>query len=511
MELEEDQERKWNALYSTASAKLASLDRSILLFLGFNTNVDVLYRVNQRLVDALGCRRKHSNTEHGHSDGWVNPIKSVEDVCYNLVRSMKLSAAKECFYSEANVAAEIEGLLGSAEMVVGGQAGNMALDLAQLGFSSVLHAISMSAEQRDTLLSAGHNILLACEEGGELQLVSLHEAAPSSVATTLRHHVFEYASNEQLLIGIEHIKATVANRFISSYDPFNSKLAIDEICDRNASQLGAMTSGCILAGAHMLDTQNWGEDGVSDSIDSLSKFMRKFARGQVAEGKNAWIHVELASTPDEFTRHLLVRRVLPFADSIGLNEQELEEYLATARNIADCDTDNETAAPAPSPSVSNMQDLAADLLEFCETLQLRRCQLHTHHLHMTAFDQGCSDLEECVGIELMSLLVGATVVAEKASHGDLLHVGDGTESTIVAVSPKGRILHNELLEAIGGNAERVFLDGTAVGFKDHGLVLLAVPTLWTDKPVRTVGMGDAISASAFATRICLEQQAAKDY
>eukprot|EP00048_Salpingoeca_helianthica_P002227 m.55642 g.55642 ORF g.55642 m.55642 type:complete len:588 (-) comp11979_c1_seq1:61-1824(-) len=293
----------------------------------------------------------------------------------------------------------------------------------------------------------------------------------SLVAQDEVHLILEYAKNEKW----GHIQAGRANRFIFSHDDTNAAMRpVDWLSSAacHASEESDTPDTVVVAGMHMLEGQT----------AAIREQRVEALRDAIAAIPRAAIHAELASIADTTLISLLHRRLLDSVDSIGLNEQELFA-LSHAANGPHMSI---TSKPVTVPQIA----VVADILHWLLSSLPRLSRIHFHSLtfHIMAVRRGAwSDpVAAASRASIVASERACDTHALNADNVDLpiarsfrLHVPDDTErelSTKRAFDPSDPILtwHRD----------------------DYVFVL--VPVLVCRSPVKTVGLGDAISAAGLA-------------
>uniref|UniRef100_UPI0032996208 ADP-dependent glucokinase/phosphofructokinase n=1 Tax=Methanothrix sp. TaxID=90426 RepID=UPI0032996208 len=192
---------------------------------------------------------------------------------------------------------------------------------------------------------------------------------------------------------------------------------------------------------------------------------------------NIYIHVEMGSFQSQkIARHFL--RLLEKADSLGLNEDELET--ATAERS---DPDLLPASARAEPGISQWQDRAQKAASLREDLGIFRVSVHTRDFILSIMEEGKITAKE----ELLSLQKGADAAAALAATG----------------SAKGMPPNEINLRGLEVQREFCRQGAVAAGFgrgafhKRDGLVVSLMPSLLAREPRITVGLGDTATAATF--------------
>jgi len=276
------------------------------------------------------------------------------------------------------------------------------------------------------------------------------------------HMILEYSVSDQWA----GITSSCANRVIFSHDVSNSRmLALDDVGDVVEQVLPDLV---VLSGAHLLESQT--ELFWTQRLDYSSRILEAIV---------APVHWELASIGNLKFFHRLAHKLFPKVESLGLNEQEL---VSVAKS---CKAPFNFASLSSKPSVGVVSDLLHWLmLTFGSQDQsvLGRVHLHSLSFHIIVVrDQGAwLNTREAVmaGAREAGLQACATTVFNSSAF-KLLLPGE------FHVSSSDPDLSHLSLSAEGGWAE----------WSRDGFLYHLSPVLVCKNPSKTVGLGDAISAS----------------
>lgn len=278
------------------------------------------------------------------------------------------------------------------------------------------------------------------------------------------HLILEYAQGEQW----GTVTAGCANRIIFSHDVSNSELTTLEEFERQLSQF--KPDLVILSGSHLLDRYE---------RQFYEKRVNQIAATLQTVSKHVPIHLELASTANVKFCDLLTRVLLPLVDSIGLNEQELQ-FIAHSANAYQ---------PRESISTFNAPEIGylADLMYWMLTTyggRLTRIHMHslTYHIIAVASDKWENSLS--------SVAAGARVAGLQACN--LTHFSDDKFSLLI---PK--IISYSVEDEYLRRSPVVFSGNEPVlTWKRKQISFYFTPVLVCNQPIKTVGLGDAISSTA---------------
>jgi ADP-dependent phosphofructokinase/glucokinase len=355
-----------------------------------------------------------------------------------LEQSMRHCSADEVFISDPSVYARLsEPFSRSGILSVGGQAGIAAVHLHRLGIPSVTCAVPGAGPETCTLLQDAGVVPLTFGPGTNDR--------PDRI-----HLVFEYAPG---LVPLADHVVPRSNRFIVSpvHDPSTVIIPGDSV-DSFLERI-TLCRRAFLSGYQYLRTE---QEFVTAArqirmIRSVHPLMRT--------------HVECVSGADRNGMAMMLRHILPNANSIGLNEGELGLYLHAVR------------APDPGSVVREPVSPVAcvrNAIALADATGVSRLHLHTFGYYMLVLKSGTPD-PEC---SRNALLLAARVTAGAAGGDD-------------------RILSREGLLAYAA-LRRVFGPDESPGiFRHAGWIVVLVPTCISQNIQKTSGLGDILSSTAF--------------
>lgn len=459
----------WDNLYREA---LASIPDRIAqhrgVALAFHTVVDGLHHAREgELEDVLEAS---PDLAEAASAGRVHPpaeLRSREDVLAGLTWSMAHSTALERVLTDAGTFRWLTDTLPVHLPTIGGNSGNMALALADLGLPRVLVFTPPLHPRLAQLLSQAPGIQVLVEGEGPLPITH----APVPAEDGALHWICEYPAGFQLRLPQGTVTTSRANRFIAAWNPGNHRLAEGSAWLRSFAPYAGAFSHLILSGFQLLSERY--PDGTSFEtwaqpvVEALALIRRQAPRLR--------IHYEWASIASPAIRAYLLRHVVPKMDSLGLNEAELA---VMARDLGQ-------DAPVGRPTVRSMVETLRLLHE--ET-GLRRIQLHMPGLYLTTARSSTRSREELLALAYAALAAAARSAGGRATPADLpAHLA-------TPLAPTG-LEYVEGLRALPG---AVGDPSGAEGLRWGSLTLVALPTRWVERPVWTVGLGDLISAVPFS-------------
>lgn len=282
------------------------------------------------------------------------------------------------------------------------------------------------------------------------------------------HLIMEYPKGQQW----GKITSTCANRVITSHDISNAKMValegFQEYLDSFRPDL------IILSGAHLMQ---------GESADFKKKRLVDVAGllGNIPAG--TLVHSELATIGDLNYLRDLAAATFPLIDSLGLNEQEL---LSLAKAVgASFDFDQMSS----KPDIPLASDLLHWLMQTYTNLGRKESRLTRVHFHTLSFHIVATLVSPQYWHNSKSAVLAGTRIAALQAC-DLKHF-DPTKFEL-------RIPLNISLSASDDNLSRrvahITPESPVASWERDGVEYVMTPVLVCKTPLKTVGLGDAISA-----------------
>ncbi|XP_015243584.1 PREDICTED: ADP-dependent glucokinase isoform X2 [Cyprinodon variegatus] len=377
-------------------------------------------------------------------------LHSKEDLKETFIHFMERGAAAERFFSDkeafqriARAAAEYPG----AKLYVGGNAALIGQKFATYPDLMVLLCGPVGPKLHEML---------------DEQIV----VPPESLQETDEFHlILEYKAGETWA----STQAPQANRFIFSHDVSNGEMSTLETFVASLEEF--QPELVVLSGFHMMEGQGrelWGER-LKEAVAAI---------GDIP--KDIPIHLELASMTDTDFMNRIMQEVLPIVSSIGLNEQELL-FLSQAGGGP------HAALPAWKgiPDVGRVGDILFWILEQhgrtdpSSESELTRIHFHTLAYHVLATVEGYW------GNQAAAVMAGARVASSQACGLQAVDV-----SKVELKAPlEFHSSHFEPREQLSLRPEE-----PVTMWRRGNITFHLSPVLVCKRPLRTVGLGDAISA-----------------
>ena len=336
---------------------------------------------------------------------------------------------------------------------VGGTGARGANTVAGLGFGSILHTTSLPPAQA-TLIDDSGAVMIPTRYGLRRPSQAARRRDPEMV-----HYIFEYQAGLTVNLGGERLIAPQANRLIVSLDPANFRHPIDPLYIAAVADPRHAVRWVLASGFSQVTTTAMAAARIAETISAINRWRHRTCPPR--------IHLELGAMPDPAIMDLVLTRLAPAVDSVGLNADELRTILASPRA---------TALSDPGATVEGMQALR-------RRLGVGRLSLHTQDycLTLTTGDPAA---------ERAALLYGSLVAgtfARRATFPTRAYLAATLASA--SVSPAG-LVAGAALAARPGHAE----DRGPIG----AATLVFTPTLAVTHPRTTIGLGDSFTAGMLA-------------
>ncbi|XP_077173625.1 ADP-dependent glucokinase isoform X2 [Paroedura picta] len=407
---------------------------------GVNACVDVILS-GVKLLQALGL---DSGAGRDHS-----VLHSVTDLKEAFAHFMGKGAAAERFFSEgesfqhiAQVASEYPG----AQLYVGGNAALIGQKIAMHPDLKVLLCGPIGPKLHELL---DENIIVPPESMQELDEF---------------HLILEYQAGEEW----GQLRAPNANRFIFSHDLSNGAMNMLEVFVSSLEEF--QPDLVVLSGLHMIEGQNKEvrQKRLLEAVAAISDIPTDVP-----------VHLELASMTDPDLMSEIIHQVFPLVDSIGLNEQELL-FLTQA-----------AAGPHASlsswdgiPDVGAVSDILFWILKEHGRTPEKASDLTRIHFHTLAYHI-LATVDSYWGNQAAAVAAGARVAGTQACATETIDT-----SRVFLKAPR------EFATFRIGQSTVIALNPSEPVSEWHrdGISFHYTPVLVCRDPLRTVGLGDAISA-----------------
>jgi ADP-dependent phosphofructokinase/glucokinase len=407
----------WENLYQ--SLQIPQMDP---VMTGFNANIDRVIPVTPDILQSF---------EH-------LGIQGSGSILDRLKQSMRYCSADEVFISDPSVYFKLsEPFSLSGTLSVGGQAGIAAVHLHRLGVPSVTCAVPGAGPETCTLLQHAGAIPLTLESG-------------ANDRPDIIHLIFEYTPG---LVPLADHVVPRSNRFIVSpvHDP--STVIIPDASVNSFLEQIITCRRAFLSGYQYLRTEQ--------EFVTAARQIRMIRRVHPLMRT----HVECVTGADRKGMAMMLRHILPNADSIGLNERELGSFMQVLGA-----PDPASVVQQPSSPVACVRAATA----LSDATGVPRVHLHTFGYYILILKSETMDPE----LSRNALLLAARVTADAAGGDD-------------------QILSQEGLRAYAAIRDVFGPDASPGIFRYGDRVVVLVPAYISQKIQKTTGLGDILSSTAF--------------
>ncbi|XP_011373833.1 ADP-dependent glucokinase isoform X7 [Pteropus alecto] len=279
------------------------------------------------------------------------------------------------------------------------------------------------------------------------------------------HLILEYQAGEEW----GQLKAPHANRFIFSHDLSNGAMNMLEVFVSSLEKF--QPDLVVLSGLHMMEGQSkeLQRKRLLEVVTSISDIPVGIP-----------VHLELASmTNRELMSSIVHQQVFPAVTSLGLNEQELLFLSQSASG-----PHSSLSSWNGVPDVGIVSDILFWILKEHGKSESRASDLTRIHFHTLVYHI-LATVDGHWANQLAAVAAGARVAGTQACATETIDT-----SRVSLRAP------HEFLTSHSGAGSRIILnpDKPVVEWHREGVAFHFTPVLVCKDPIRTVGLGDAISA-----------------
>jgi len=486
MDIQEWEQRHTDAFYNVKRA-LPYLEG---MFVAYNSNIDAIKHLADKDLSRLIGLFNEVEIQ-AKVETYPREITEPLDFMARLLISMREGKAAEIPTHTSDTHEWLKEHLGFDYARMGGQAGIISNLLARLGLKKVVAYVPWLSEEQAEYFVASGNLLHPKVEGGKVVLKPPQEAFKPGIESKV-NWIFEYSRDMEITCGGSKFRVPRDNRLIISSRPKWIRLDMDREIYDNLDSLFPI-DGAMLSGYQMIKEQY--EDGSTykDYVSHSVKVIEKLK----ALNPELRIHVELTSIQNRVIRKaILTEIVAKHVHSLGLDTVEV----ANALNVLGHEELSYSVIRKEENGITSLYQGAVQLLK---DLSLERVHVHSLGFYICILAKGHPlTLKE----HRDALLFSSTLAGAKALTGEIENLEEAEAGLEVPVSSKGiEDLENFQLYCVGKRlcTPEEFEYGYIYG-PDHDAVL--IPSKVVEKPRSTVGIGDTISAGAFAAMIARMKQ-----
>ncbi|MFH1750749.1 MAG: ADP-dependent glucokinase/phosphofructokinase [Candidatus Micrarchaeota archaeon] len=367
----------------------------------------------------------------------------------------------------------------SERIRMGGQAGIIANQLAQLGVNTVCYSPILSKPQ--SRLFFKKNVYFPVFHHDRL-VFKKPKAAYSETDPTKVNWIFEFRKGDRMRIGRREIISPRANRIIVASRPPEYKPLFPDLMEPHLEHLGNSFDVFFLAGFQSFQ-RRMGGINFRHHIRKLA-----FQLKQLQKNPHARIHLEYVAIHDPILDKAIYPSILHLFDSFGINEVETIHFLKRI---------GERRLAAEFEERETPMNYYRGIRQLFHKFGLKRLHAHTlgYFLLLLRKDYiGRRSPEEFAD----SLLFASRVADARAFYGRAPFYSDLQKLSHLKISDLGLSALRQMANELYGNSDeaRHFLLNGIHDAGDHYLIM--IPTAIV-KPKATVGLGDTISSVALAS------------
>ncbi|KAM3828033.1 ADP-dependent glucokinase isoform 2-T4 [Vipera latastei] len=432
--LESSMAEAWDALITEPAKQWGRVA------VGVNACVDVILS-GAKLLQALGFRGE------GGKDHSV--LRSAADLEEAFLHFMGQGAAAERFFSDADAFHRIAQTAASypgAQLYVGGNAALIGQKIASHPGLKVLLCGPIGPKLHELL---DENVIVPPESLQELDEY---------------HLILEYQAGEEW----GELRAPNANRFIFSHDLSNGAMNMLEVFVSSLEEF--QPDLVVLSGFHMMEgqTRELCQKRIREAVTSISDIPTDVP-----------IHLELAGMTDPYLMREIIHQIFPLVNSIGLNEQELL-FLSQAASGPHSNLTSWNGVP----DVAVVSDIIFWILKehgrtSAQVSDLTRIHFHTLAYHLLVTVDGYW------GNQVAAVAAGARVAGTQACATQTIDA-----SKVFLKAP----LEFATSKMEGASSISLNPKEPISVWHRNAISFHYTPVLVCKSPLRTVGLGDAISA-----------------
>lgn len=486
MDMEEWEQRHKEAFYDAKEA-LPYLDG---MFVAYNSNIDAIRHLTEEDLSKLVGLFDEAVIQDRVAV-YPREIADPVDFVARLLISMREGKAAEVPAYTENTHRWLKEHLGFDYARMGGQAGIISNLLARLDLKKVVAYIPwLSEEQADYFVDNG-NVLHPKVEGGKVILKPPAQAFKPGTGSKV-NWIFEFSKDMKVTCAGSSFKVPRDNRLIISSRPKWIRLDMDREIYEHLDILFPI-DGAMLSGYQMIKEEY--EDGSTyrDYVEHSVKVIDKLK----SLNPDLRIHVELTSIQNRLIRKTILTDIVArHVHSLGLDTVEV----ANALNVLGYE---ELSYSVIKKGENGIMSLYQGAVQLMKDLKLERVHVHSLGFYICILAKGHPlTLKE----QRDALLFSSVLAAAQALNGKIENLTEAETGLGVPVSAQGlEDLENFKLYCTGRRlcSPDEFEYGYIYG-PDHDAIL--IPSKVVDRPKATVGIGDTISAGAFAAMLAKMKQ-----
>ncbi len=447
------------------------------IFAGFNTNVDaVVHCSGSNIASLLSDPDVSLNAVNRLSVDTIETITTKNE--FVAVLKDALGKGKSCYIILENLDLLdwLDQVFADRQELMGGQAGIIANQMAALKVKCLVYTSLLSKKQASMFFPE----ILYPVFDEELKLVPVHEAYRPDDELKI-NWIFEYAKGIEFDFGGEKVLTPRANRVILATRPPGVVMGFTGDIHEHLPELGSKIDVAFMAGYHYAPSE---QPALQEYLDEVINSIRQLKKGN----PDMHLHYEYVPMNDQEAEKQVLTTISQEFQSFGINENEIRRVLLGFGYQAEFeDIDNNERAFSLYKGTHKLME------------RLNFSRIHVHNLGYYVvllkkpYPVDPQVVRECC-------LFGSSVNAIKAKYGGYVKKAQVPEAAEFGLSDIGlrqlRMFYQEAKE-LGLDIPENFVEE---GIWDHGdCYVLVIPAHVVPNPVSTVGMGDTISSSCYAS------------
>ncbi|MDA0525086.1 ADP-specific phosphofructokinase [Methanococcoides alaskense] len=474
---------KWESVYRESYEDIClSLDNVRGMFVAYNSNIDAIKHVSEEDISMLLAQVDQNEVQDKLFE-YPREIDSPSDLVARLIIAMRDGKAAEVPTNTTDVHEWLTDHLGFDHARMGGQAGIISNLLASIGQNVITYVPWLSKEQADYFVDSD-NLLFPVVEGDQLKLVHPRDAYDPQNKPKV-NWILEFSKGMGVNFKGENFIVPRDNRLIVSSRPKWIRIEMDPELYERIPSLQANIDGALLAGYQMIKEEY--EDG-STYMDYIDKAVNVIER--LKEGNpNIRIHIEFTSIQNKLIRSSILKYIVrKHVHSLGLDTVEV----ANALNVLGYE---ELAYSVINKGENAIVSLFEGAVKLLKELELERVHIHSLGFYICVVAKDCP---VSVLDHRKALLFASTTAAAQALQGEIVSLESTALGLDVPVSEKGYGDLERLEDHLVSSGMCCMEDFENGCIRTPQYDAIVVPAKVVSEPVATVGIGDVISAAAFA-------------
>lgn len=450
------------------------IDANVLA--AFNTNVDVVVHLTNSNLSFLQSHPRIDLEQVRKTAGEeLLELSSLNELLAVLSEALKVGKSHYVILTDLSLIDWLEEIFSIRKESMGGQAGIIANQMADLGARSLAYTSLLSSKQASMFLPEVQIPVM----GPSLSILNVGDAVRKQDPTK-ENWIFEYAKGEEFEIDGEVIVTPRANRVILATRPAGVTMGFDPPFKKFLPELGRELDVAFLAGFHYAPSER-------EELDAYLKESISDVRKLKEDNPRLRLHFEYVPMRDGEAERSMLEAVASEIRSFGINENEVKRVLMLFGY------ERESSAIEEDESA---YWLYKGCLRLMDRLKFERIQLHNLGYYVVLLKK--SYPVDPRRVREASLYASA-VNAMKAKYGGTVSYRDLEEGGAIKLPEVGFKQLRRFASDMKKHGVEVPADFEKEGILDLDThLVLIVPAQIVADPVSTVGMGDTISSSSFA-------------